>query len=391
MQAKIDQTNYHGKLNNHHMSFKNSRKFSYVLTGKIISSGLQSLFYLIFASILSPESYGNLSYLIAIAGTFSMFSRFGSNQTITIFQAKEKFVFAYQLNSIVIIFTTIISIYLLTIDYFVAILCFSMTIFIMNIHNLIGLKKYKQYMMTDLFKGIIIISLPIVFYFILDLPGILLGVALSYLIPSYPVLKFFKIKKDMWFVLKNHSKIIIHNFGVDVSLHAPKLVDKLVIFPILGFTSLGIYQLNLQILFALEIIPLALHSFLLSEESSGFRHKKISYFVIIISIIAALLVILLSPFLINELFPQYSDGIFSLQIMILSIIPLSIISIFNARLQSRGSTKIGFSVFIRIGLLLTLLFILGNSFGLIGLSVAVLASTIFHVIFLSILIYLDKK
>jgi len=172
MQAKIDQTNYHRKLNNYHMSFKNSRKFSYVMMGKIISSGLQSLFYLIFAAILAPESYGNLSYLIAIAGTFSMFARFGSNQTITVLQAKEKFVLAQQLNSVVIIFATIISIFLITIDYFVAILCFSMTIFVMNIHNLIGLKKYKQYMMVDVLKGILIVSIPIILYFILDIKGI---------------------------------------------------------------------------------------------------------------------------------------------------------------------------------------------------------------------------
>ena len=47
------------------------------------------------------------------------------------------------------------------------------------------------------------------------------------------------------------------------------------IAPLLGFTSLGIYQFNIQILFGLELIPIAIHSFLLSEESSGKKHKKI--------------------------------------------------------------------------------------------------------------------
>lgn len=367
-----------------------SKHFSFVVIGRIISSGLQSLFYLIFAVILTPESYGNLSYLIAIAGTFSMFARFGSNQTITIFQAKGENVLANQLNSIVLIFATIISIFLITIDYFVAILCFSMTIFIMNIHNLIGLKKYKKYMIVDIVKGILIIAIPISLYFILDIPGILLGIALSYLIPNFSLFKFFNINKNMWKSIAKQSKILLHNFGVDVSIRSPKLVDKLVIFPILGFSSLGIYQLNLQILFALEILPLALHSFLLSEESSGKKHRKISFLVVVISFITALIVIVVSPFFINELFPQFSEGIPSLQIMIFSIVPLSLIAILNAKLQSKESTKVGYSVFVRTGSLIALLVLLGGPFGLAGLSIAVLVSAIFHAIFLFILTRIEK-
>ena len=38
--------------------------FFLVSSGRIISSGLQAIFYIIFAVILSPEEYGNLSYLI---------------------------------------------------------------------------------------------------------------------------------------------------------------------------------------------------------------------------------------------------------------------------------------------------------------------------------------
>lgn len=367
-----------------------SKHFSFVIIGRTISSGLQSLFYLIFAAFLTPESYGNLSYLIAIAGTSSMFARFGSNQTITIFQAKEENTLANQLNSVVIIFATLISIFLLSIDYFVAVLCFSMTVFVMNIHNLIGLKHYKKYMMVDIIKGGLIVTIPISLYFVLDIPGILLGVALSYLIPSFSLLKFSNFSKSMWKSLAKKYKILLHNFGVDVSIRAYRLVDKLVIFPILGFSSLGVYQLNLQILFAIEILPLALHTFLLSEESSGGEHKKISYLVILSSFIIALIVIFVSPFFINELFPQYSEGIPSLQIMIFSIVPLSIIAILNAKLQSKESTKVGYSVFVRTGSLLVLLAFLGSIYGLNGLAVAVLGSTILHAIFLFILTRIEK-
>ena len=72
------------------MSKIDSSQFSFVMIGRVSFAVGTSLFYLIFASILDPESFGNLSYVIALAGTFSILSRFGFNQSVTIFQAKKK-------------------------------------------------------------------------------------------------------------------------------------------------------------------------------------------------------------------------------------------------------------------------------------------------------------
>ena len=80
--------------------------------GRIISSGLQALFYLIFAAMLDPSSYGNLSYIIAIAGTFSIISRFGLNQTVTIYQAKQESILSNNLNVLSVITTVTASLIL---------------------------------------------------------------------------------------------------------------------------------------------------------------------------------------------------------------------------------------------------------------------------------------
>ena len=56
------------------------KNFSIVTLGKIITVGLYSGFYLIFATILEPETYGQMSYLVAIVGTASIVSRFGLPQ-----------------------------------------------------------------------------------------------------------------------------------------------------------------------------------------------------------------------------------------------------------------------------------------------------------------------
>ena len=40
-----------------------TKDFSFILTGRVVSAGLQGLFYFIFALLLNPELYGNLTYL----------------------------------------------------------------------------------------------------------------------------------------------------------------------------------------------------------------------------------------------------------------------------------------------------------------------------------------
>jgi len=203
---------------------------------------------------------------------------------------------------------------------------------------------------------------------------------------------FFKFLqfKNSFDAIKNNYKVLAHNFGVDMSTNATKFVDKLLIVPILGFAYTGIYQLNLQILSGLEMLPLALHSFLLSEESSGKSQKKISAVVVAASIAISIIVIVLAPSVIGKLFPQYQEGTYSFQILVVSIIPLTVGAILTAKLQAIGSTQVGFLAMVRIGSLLFLLGVLGNTFGLTGLSMAVLTSSILSTVFLYILCLKNK-
>ena len=80
--------------------------------------------------------------------------------------------------------------------------------------------------------------------------------------------------------------------------------------------------------------------------------------------------------------PKYSDGIIGLQILVLALIPTSISSILAAKLQAVESTKVGYSAIVSIGSLLILLGLLGNEYGILGLSLAVVVSSILTTIFL---------
>jgi len=367
------------------------RNFSYIALGRFVAAGLQALFYLIFAALLDPEQYGQMSYLIAIASTFSVISRFGFPHTVSVYQAKGDSTTANQVNVLAILSTSVGALTLLFFNPLVAVLSLSISFILMNQYNLLGLKKYKTHALIDIVKSILVLILPLALFFVLDIPGVLLGIAISNFLCCFPFFRKLSLNLQGFDRIRKNYKVLIHNFGADSATSLPRVVDKLVIVPLLGFSTVGIYQFNLQILFALEMLPIIMHGFLLSEESSGKNLRKFNTTLIIISALVVIAVIFLSPIFVSELFPKYSEGIFSLQIMVISLMPLSISAMLSAKLQAKESTKIGFSALVRIGSLIILILFLGNLYGLIGLSMAVLISSILYAVFLSALYYKMKN
>jgi len=368
------------------MAEKNStRNFSFVALGQIVGTGLQAIFYFSLAALLDPENFGEMSYWISLAGAVALIARFGLAQTVTVYQAKNNYLLTGQANILAFITSAVAALVLIPFDIFAAVLSFTMSLFVMNQNNLLGLKKYKRYMWINIVKNILIVIAPISLYFVLDIPGILLGMAISNLLASSDYLRLLKFKLKSFAELTGKYKVLIHNFGLDASVNLPRMIDKVLIAPLFGFGFVGIHQFNIQILFALEILPITLYSFLLPEESSGQSHRKINYLVVIGSGLLALLVIVLAPLIIPQLFPKYVEGILPLQLMVISIIPMAISYILSAKLQAMESKTIGYSSIIRIGVLLGLIVLLGEQLGLIGLALAVLISISLNTIFLYLL------
>jgi len=358
-------------------SYKN---FSYITLGRLIETILIGLFYVSFAALLEPEDYGRLNLIIALAATFSIISRFGLNYSLQVFQSKKNFLLVKSINSVFLISTLVATIILIPFDVYAALLCLGLSFFVMNFHWVLGLKQYKQFMWLNILKGALIISIPFPLYFFLDIPGIIFGMAIANFIPSFQYLRRLKLN---WFVdLKQNYKVLIHNFGFEASGTLPFMVDKLIISSLFGLYVVGIYQLNLQILIALSVIPGSLGSYLISEESSGSKHNRFSLVVIIASIGLTSLGIFVAPFMINEFFPKYTEGIMGLQILLITLIPESVGSIFMAKLMSKESTKIGYLAIVKITSMLLLLIYLGELYDFVGLSIAILSSSIISVLFL---------
>lgn len=369
---------------------KSSRNFSYVLINKIITTGVNGIFWIVIATLLLPEKYGELSYFIAIAGVFSLFARFGFPQSIVVFQAEKDLKISQGINFLAGITSSIGAIILISINPLAAIVCLGFSFFAMNQHNLLGLKKYSKFMWNGILRSGLLLTISLGLYFIFDIPGIILGIAIADLVSSIDYIKLLSIKFLSFSQVRKQSTILIHNFATDLSYYLPRTIDKILIVPLFGYFATGVYQFNLQILLALEVLPVAIQSFILSEESSGIVHNKLIYLAILGSIIITVLAIIAAPFAIEAFFPNYRDGISALQIILISLVPLSLSAILQAKIQSKKSTKVGYSVIIRVGSLLILLAVLGQMYGLLGLSYAYLTSIILNTIFLFVIYHKSK-
>ena len=351
------------------------------MLNRLITVGLNAIFWLLAANLLEPKDYGEIGFLIALAGLFYLISGFGASQSIVVFRAKKDET-ADAINLLMLISTSSASLLLILFSKEAALFCLGYSFFVLIQVNLLGLKKYKAFFYNGLIKGSLTISLPFLFYFFLDTTGLIAGLAFANLLSVGYYIKSLKFSQVYFYKIKENFKVLLNNFAAELSNGLPRVVDKVLIAPLFGLFIIGIYQLNSQILFGLEVFPLALQLYLLSEESSGVRHRKlIKYFITIICLIT-IVAILFVPYVINELFQNYREGIVSLQILLVSLIPLSISYVFQSKLQARKSTTIGYSLVIRIGSLAILIIVLGNYLGLVGLSLAFLISTILNSLYL---------
>ncbi len=367
------------------------KNFSYVAIGRVITSALLSVFYLLIATILEPSDLGQISYLMAIAGTASVISRFGFPLSVIVYHGKQKHDLSNQLNLLALISSGVASLILLSIDVYAALLCFALTSFLMNTGNLLGLKKYKKFVWASFVRSVSIITIPILLYFLWDIPGIIIGLAIGNFLGSTDMFKSLSLKIHSFRETRAVRKVLTHNFALEASSALTRWVDKLLIVPLYGFAFAGLYQFNLQILFILTILPNSLYTFLLTEKSNGSVPRYLSYLTISGSIILVIVGIIFSPFLIDQLFPKYQEGIFSLQILIITLIPITFSAIMGADLQSKESTKVGYPVILKIVSLLVFLIIFGELYGLPGLSISFLLATTLETIFFLFLYLKSKK
>ena len=258
--------------------------------GDLLGSGLSALFWFYIAAVLTPESYGEIHYLISIAGIAQLLSLVGNSSALTVYSAKNINIQStlYILSIVPTIISSII-IYILLSRLDVIGLLFGYVLFESINSVLLGRRLFNKYSKLVILQKGLTLSLGIGFYFMFGPEGIIYGLASSFIPYSYFFIKEFKTTKINFSLLKTRTGFITNNYFNTLAGGFSGQIDKLIIAPILGFALLGNYSLALQFISVMMIFSVIVFKFILPLDSAGKDTKKIKKYTIALSVIITIL------------------------------------------------------------------------------------------------------
>jgi O-antigen/teichoic acid export membrane protein len=350
---------------------------TYVTLGNIGSGVLGALFWLILASLLIAESYGQLNYLLASTFIFGTVALLGLNPLITTYIAKGNEKIKYQSNTLALVSSIafIAPLILLTGYMQLSILLIGVAFFQMSMAELLGRKNYKEYALILVGQRAAQIALGISLYFLYGIDGVIFGYTISFMAFSYRY--FFTVKNFTFDIrqIRSNFRFMMHGYAMELTRTVSMFSDKLLIAPLFGFAVLGFYQLGAQFLLFLGMVPTILYHYLLPQEASGIHSRKIGIGAFAISSILAICFVAVLPWIIKSFFPNFVDSIFPAQLMSIGIIPMTVTSILSSRfLGMERSKPVFIGALIYVLTQYTTIIILGNMLGIAGLALSLLIS-----------------
>ena len=347
----------------------------------IIGSALSAIFWLLIASLLLVEEYGEISYFIAIAslGTCCVV---GSPQALMVYSTKYQKIVPTMLL-LTLIFTAIASLIAFVIfqRFEIIFLIFSFIVLETSITLLVGKKLYTKYSKFLLTQKILQLTIGIGLYFLLGFNGVLIGIALANfsLIPIfYKELRYCKIDFSL---LKPKKEFIINNNIIYLISVLRRDIDKIIVVPILGFTVLGNFALTLQFFTIMMIVSSISYKYLLPKDVSGEKNVQLKKILILISVVIALSGFFFSPYFIENFFTKFTESIIPIQIASFSVIPSTVSMIlFSKILALEKSRFLIMANSVQLCAILVGTIFLGLLYGIIGVTIAfVLGNTLWAI------------
>ena len=348
------------------------RSITTIGSSNIIGTAITSVFWISIAGLIGADSYGELSYFLAIIGISSVIATVGGGYTMQVYTAKGVKI-APSLYFLGIIASTIAAIVLFVIfeNFGVSISVIGIVAFNFILFEILGKKLYKKYFKIFVVHKILFVILAFALYSAFGPEGILIGYGVSMLLFSQIIYKSFKNNKVELSIVRERIKFLTHNYIADLSGTARNHIDKLIIAPLLGFAFLGNYFLGLQVLALMLIIPGIVFKYTLPEDSSGESTGKIKILTIIVSFFIMLLGIFVAPLVIPIVLPEYATTIDLIPILSLVIIPRTIsVMITSSFLGKENSKYVVIGNIITFGVLVVSLFPLAELFEITGVAIA---------------------
>jgi len=339
-----------------------------------ISNAIGAIFWLVMASLLGTEYYGEISYLIAIAIIASRISLVGAPNSLMVFVPKgiKIQIPIYIISISTSVLTSLVIFFVFLNSPEISLYIVGFVIFTLITSDLLARKSYKEYAKYVISQKIILISLSTSLFFIIGFQGVILGIAVSFFPYIFKIINDVKNQKIDFAILKSKKGFILNNYLLDLANAFNGSLDKIIIAPLLGFALLGNYQLGIQFLSILTIIPVIVFQYILPLDASGNSNKMLKKLIIIFSVCLAIISILLAPIILPILFPEYSESIKIIQIVSITVIPATIVITFVSKFLGRGDSKIvliGSGIF--LGIQIPSIIILGENFGINGAASAI--------------------
>ena len=310
-----------------------------IASSDILGSAITAIFWFFLASVIKPDEYGEIFYIISIASIAFSLSNVGTENNTIVFTAKRKNL-EPTLTTISLLFGTVSSLVLIIIFYQtdIIILLFGYIINSLSLGYLIGRRFYSKYGIFLLSQKILTVILGVSFFYLFGADGIISALGISYfgfliIIINYyrkTPLNFQGFKKNLPFILHNYSLKAIGIFKGNV--------DKLIIVPLIGFSFLGNYALALQFVAVLSIGNSFFSKYLLTHDSRDVPNKTLKKYYILLNICVAISASISLPIAVPYFFPEFTD-MSILGIMCLAVIPIGIITVQTSELLGHEMGK----------------------------------------------------
>ena len=354
----------------------------------IIGGAISATFWLVIASLLLVEEYGEISYFIAIA-SLGICCVVGSPETLMVFSTKnQKIIPTLLLLTLIFAVAASLIAFIIVQRFEIIFLIFSFIVLEVAITLLVGKKLYTKYSKFLLTQKIVQFIVGIGLCSLLGVNGVLIGITVANfsLIPIfYKELRCYKIDFSL---LKPKKEFIVNTHLIYIISVLRRDIDKIIVVPILGFTVLGNFALTLQFFAIMMIISSISYKYLLPKDVSGEKNIKLKKFLILISIIIALSGFFFSPFFIENFFTKFSESIIPIQIASFAVIPTTIsVILFSKILALEKSRFLIVSNSVQLCVILIATIFLGIHYGIIGVTIAFILGNTVYAITLAVINY----
>jgi O-antigen/teichoic acid export membrane protein len=349
----------------------------HIMAGTIASSVIMSIFGLSLANILGEESFGEISYLLSIGYVTAGITFIGTSHTMIVYVTKGLKIQS-SLYFLVLISSSIssVAVFIIFGQIELSLFVIGYVLFSLILGEMLGKKEYRTYSFSLILQKILIVGFALMFYYFFGNYGIILGYGVACFPFFYRIIRSFKNTKINFTMLKEKSSFLINSYIYEFSSTVIGHVDKIVIAPLFGFAILGNYQIALQIVMLLNVIPSVVYQYTITQDSSGTNRKLLKKMTVLFSTVLVVIAYFTSPFIVPKLFPEFEHAVNFIQIMCFVAIPMSINSMLVSGFMGNEKVRIvviGSTIYIviqTIGIIIS-----GQISSEMGIAISILVAT----------------